>query len=436
MELDVVEQTFPITFRQHDCMVLGDHLRNRHSVMLIGMKRVGISNFLRFFLRHNDIVSTYISKEEKHLFIPVDLNDLIEREIVPFWTLTLKRIADTVHHSVLPEQVKKDIEALFVTTIQSQDLFLTIDAVRKSMILLIENGILPTIFFLRFDRMKDSVNQQFFDNIQGLKDATNQKLTYVFTSFKSLDKLSPHAFSRASLSVFARNMYIKPATPQDAGIMSKTYEHKYKITLPDAQRAMLLSIVDGYVQYLQLALILLGEKKVSVTSSDALFTLLATDERILLQSEELWESVSKEEQAVLLKIAKKQPLDDTEKKVANYLWETGMVVTEGSQPALFSTLFGYFLTQKVGVPYIESTGGSDFTKKEHQLFQFLHANENDICEREQIVEAVWPEVEGSGVSDWAIDRLVARVRSKMKLQKSPYEIQTIKTRGYKLIAPS
>jgi DNA-binding winged helix-turn-helix (wHTH) protein len=47
---------------------------------------------------------------------------------------------------------------------------------------------------------------------------------------------------------------------------------------------------------------------------------------------------------------------------------------------------------------------------------------------------VWPEVEELGVSDWAIDRLVARVRNKLKLQKSGFEIQTIKTRGYKLIS--
>jgi len=37
-----------------------------------------------------------------------------------------------------------------------------------------------------------------------------------------------------------------------------------------------------------------------------------------------------------------------------------------------------------------------------------------------------------GVSDWAIDRLVARVRVKLPQQNSPYEIVTVRTRGYKL----
>ena len=53
-------------------------------------------------------------------------------------------------------------------------------------------------------------------------------------------------------------------------------------------------------------------------------------------------------------------------------------------------------------------------------------------EREEIIQAVWPEVEEVGVSDWAIDRLVARLRAKLKSQNAKVEIQTVKTRGYKM----
>ena len=75
----------------------------------------------------------------------------------------------------------------------------------------------------------------------------------------------------------------------------------------------------------------------------------------------------------------------------------------------------------------------EFTKKEFSLLRLLEKNKNQICEREQIVEEVWPEAAELGVSDWAIDRLVARLRSKLKNQNSEKEIVTVKTRGYKLI---
>ena len=47
---------------------------------------------------------------EKHVFIPVDLNDLVEREIYPFWVLTFKRISDSVENSNLPEKIQKQVE--------------------------------------------------------------------------------------------------------------------------------------------------------------------------------------------------------------------------------------------------------------------------------------------------------------------------------------
>ncbi len=49
MDSQVVEASYPITFREKLSKELGSHIKNRNSVVLIGMKRVGISNFLRFF---------------------------------------------------------------------------------------------------------------------------------------------------------------------------------------------------------------------------------------------------------------------------------------------------------------------------------------------------------------------------------------------------
>jgi hypothetical protein len=397
------------------------------------MKRVGISNFLRFFLYHNDIVATYIDKKQKHLFIPVDLNDLVEREIYPFWALTLKRMVDTVEASHLPDVNKKRIQALFLEGIQSQDLFLLTDSVRKAVQEIMMQDVYPTLFFLRFDRIKDAVTPAFFDNLQGLRDATHQKLAYVFTSYRSLDHLSPTVFPKASLSLFASIMYMKPALHQDMRIIFQTFKGRYNLSLSPAIEEALFRIVSGNVQYLQLALILLGEKKQEISSEEELFTLLSQDERILLQSEELWESLTKDEQAMLLKVAEGEPITEDEAGKGSYLWETGMVGGGEGSRHIFSKLLSHYLLTR-SQKQSTDTHTIHFSKKEHLLFTLLQQEVEQICERERIVETVWPEYRELGVSDWAIDRLVARVRSKLKQQKSPYEIITIRTRGYKLTA--
>mgnify|MGYP001559141098 CR=1 FL=1 len=175
MESPIIETQYPLSFREGDAKKLGLHLKDRHSVMLVGMRRIGIGNFLRFFLNHKDIFKTYINDGNYHLFITIDLNDLVERELFPFWILTLKRIADSVEKSALSARVKKQIELLFLDSMQSQDLFLTIDSVRRSLVYLVEQNVLPTLFFIRFDRIKDTATPVFFDNLEGLKEATHQR---------------------------------------------------------------------------------------------------------------------------------------------------------------------------------------------------------------------------------------------------------------------
>lgn len=425
MDNQIEEMSYPLTFRKKDSENLGDHLRNRHSVVLVGMKRVGISNFLRFFLYKDGIAKEYIKDSKNHLFIPIDLNDLVERELYPFWVLTLKRIEDAATKADLSSKTKKYIETLFLDSIQSQDLFLTIDSIRKSLEHLVSVGITPTIFFLRFDRMQDVVTPEFFSNLQGLIDASHKNLSYVITSVRSLEFLSPTVFTKASVSVFARTMYIEPSVSSDSRIIFDELARKYQLNFSEEVKSETLSLVDGYTQYLQFALSYLHEKK-SIVVSSKLVDELFSDERIAFQSEELWESLTDEEKDVLVKYLTAKNVSMDEKDRASYLWNTGIIGDNG----IFSPLFKKYLEQKENV---REGSKKELSKKEHLLLRILEKNRGALCEREDIIAYVWPEAESYGVSDWAVDRLVARLRNKLKTSKEDYEIVTVKTRGYKLV---
>lgn len=428
MKNSAIETAYPVTFRKEDSTKLGNLLTHRRSVIIVGMKRVGISYFLRFFLNNKNVKKTYI-KEENHLFIPVDLNDLVEREIFPFWILTFKRIADEVEKSRIPNRIKKQIETYFLDSIQTQDLFLTIEYIRKSLLFLTQEGINPTIFFLRFDRIKDSATQDLFDNLQGLVDATNSRLSYVFTSVRNFDALFPAFFNKHTLSYFSDTMYVKPNNPSDSKIIFETYKKQKSLNLPRSLENEFLTLVDGHNQYLQFALISLHEvKNAKNLTKKTLWDFLIDDERISLQSEELWESLEPFEQDILIKIFKKEKLSADKIKNAYYLLNCGFINEKTKQ--IFSPIFEYFISVKEKER--RASTSAELSNKEFLLLNFLEKNENLICEREQIVENVWSQEKALGVSDWAIDRLVARLRVKLKNQNKKYEIVTIKTRGYKL----
>ncbi len=428
----IIESTYPVDFRKKDAAILGEQIKNRQSVVLIGMKRVGISNFLRFFLYHKDIIPEYIGSKEKHLFIPVDLHDLIERELFPFWVLTLKRVCDVAMDLSLEERTKRQIESLFLNSIQTHDTFLVFDSLRSVIIKLCEAGYLPTIFFIRFDRMEDIMNQEFFANIQGLRDATHQRLAYVFTSFKSLDVLFPDIFNKQALNVFAKNVHLQPAEEKDIEAIYQTYCSRYDKESLNKIKKELLGLTDGYVQFLQLGLIVLHERNYPEITADELYELLLNDERFSLQSEEIWESLSTIERDVLRKIVQGKDIIEQDIDEAKYLFETGIVKKDSTTIKVFSPLFKGYIEILKSQHDVQNKDETEFSKKEHELLNLLLKYKNNVVDRELIIDIVWPEVEPFDVTDWAIDRLVSRLRSKLKTQKSNYRITTVRTRGYKL----
>lgn len=426
MKTATLEASYSLGFRQKDVEVLEEHLRLRHSVELIGMKRVGINNFLRFFLLHKNN-----HQDPANLYIMVDLNALIEREIFPFWRLTFKRITDAVNNADIDSKIKSKISHLFDVSIQSGDLFLTYDGVRESLHILGEEGINPTIFLTRFDRLQDVITPEFFDNLQSLKDASDHKLSYVFTTFRELEHLSPEIFHHKSLSNFSQTHYMRPATDKDMEIILATFEKKYDITIESELRKKMIDLSGGHVQYLQLTSIIYYEMTKRGASSQEFLNNFIEDERITLLSEELWESLSNDEQHVLKKVWQEEPINIEERQKAKYLWDTGFIEENGTKK-VFSELFAHYL--QYIIKENQSVSVHDFTKKEYMLFNFLKEHVDTVCERDTIIEIVWPEYRELGVSDWSVDKLVARVRNKLKKQNSPFQIITIKTRGYKLVS--
>jgi DNA-binding response OmpR family regulator len=426
---NTVDFSYPLSFRSSDAKTLGDHIKHKNSVNLVGMKRVGINNFLQFYFTNPQIPKNYLDPAIQYLFVMIDLNDLVEREIYPFWTLTLKRLVDALDTISNSTELKKQSKKLFVESIQLKDLFITVDCVQKIVSLMVQAGYYPIILFNRFDRMKDAATLEFFSNLQSLKDHARRNMSYIFTSYRPLYELRPDVFTKQALPVFCQDMYLKPANHDDASIILSQLESRYSVTIPPQIRDEFLSVTAGHVQYIHLSILKLRDTKTIPATRQELIEFLLNNEEAMLQSEELLDSLQEKERTILLSLAGEDKPQSILGDVP-YLSNTGMVIIREEKPVVFSPLLRQAMIRRNSA----KQNGSEFTKKEHLLFTYLKAHEGELCEREAIIEAVWPDYAESGVSDWAIDRLVARVRAKLKHQNSPYEIQTVITRGYKLVA--
>lgn len=423
------ESEYPLSFRVKEAHELAEHIKHHRHVELVGMKHVGISDFLRFFLYNRYSLKKYFGDKSRHLLIPVDLFDLVDQDIYPFWLLTLKRIDDVVQASSIDKEIVGKISHLFEKAIQIKDLFFTLDCTRQALHLLAKVDYFPTLIFIRFDRIASAITPETFGNLQGLVNAASHKLSYVFTSVRRLHNLKPEVFERAAMSVFSHEIFLQPADGADSEIIFETLKKKYNLTLDKEVHDAILALCLGHVQYLQLSLIILSElEKGRRLDAEAASELIKKDERIILQSEEIVASLKEIEKDTLYKILSGSEIDEETRKEARYIWNVGIVKEKDSVKKLFSPIFSEFVQGKI----TEGTknGSSFLTKKENMLFNLLEKHEGLICERDLIVETVWHEFEEIGVSDWAVDRLVARLRKKLDLSKSDYKISTVRTRGF------
>lgn len=72
--------------------------------------------------------------------------------------------------------------------------------------------------------------------------------------------------------------------------------------------------------------------------------------------------------------------------------------------------------------------------KEFALLAHLWANRNQVCSKDEIGQAVWPEYQ-SGIYDYQIENLVRRLRTRIEADPAnPQLLLTVRGLGYKLLS--
>jgi DNA-binding winged helix-turn-helix (wHTH) protein len=73
---------------------------------------------------------------------------------------------------------------------------------------------------------------------------------------------------------------------------------------------------------------------------------------------------------------------------------------------------------------------------QYRLLELLFVNSGRICTRDHVIETVWPEAMGEGVSEQAIDALIRRLRDRLaELDSETQYIVTVRGHGFRLDNP-
>lgn len=80
---------------------------------------------------------------------------------------------------------------------------------------------------------------------------------------------------------------------------------------------------------------------------------------------------------------------------------------------------------------------AQLTAKEHLLWEYFLEHPNRVCEKDELIRAVWPEdrIFEDGIRDDSLAQLIRRLREKIEpIPSSPRYVQTVPGRGYRFSA--
>ncbi len=76
------------------------------------------------------------------------------------------------------------------------------------------------------------------------------------------------------------------------------------------------------------------------------------------------------------------------------------------------------------------------SKPQYRLLVLLYLRGGDVCTRDEVIRAVWPDAVGEGVTEQSIDALVRRLRFRLGVCDSEYQyVVTVRGHGFRMDNP-
>lgn len=231
----------------------------------------------------------------------------------------------------------------------------------------------------------ENTSTSIFSNLRALRDAHKYALTYLIATRQPLE-----AGSELAELFFANTLWLGPLSKSDALWNVKRYAARKGVDWDDDIVQTILELSAGYPSLLRAVC----EAHSNGASLDP--ESLSAHPAVRRRVEEFWTD---------------QPSDEA-------LRRSGL-----SDHPLLAT------TRPVGA---FDTG--QLTAKEHQLWEYLTQHPHQVCEKDALIRAVWPEdqIYEQGIRDDSLAQLVRRLREKIEPDASnPRFIQTVPGRGYR-----
>jgi DNA-binding winged helix-turn-helix (wHTH) protein len=431
------EELYPEKTRFEQIKKIIDILRTGRSAQVVGLPGVGKSNVLRLLPYNKQLRTLHLGDDEsKWHFVYMDFSEVRGRdffELIKFIFISLSYSLGEREFGVQQEKVNQFLKE----ALEFNDELILFQGLKRSIdYLAIESGLYIVFMFDRFEDYIPNISDKFFLNLKILRNRVKYNFLAVFGVTRPIeDVLEPVLFGEFYEFIVGNTVYLPIKDEQG---LEFRFSYLEKITGKQADKKIKEEIEkitagDGKLVKLAyeavLAEVLPAGRQENIENLEEL---LLSKKQIRGSLFEIWNFLTPEEQRQI-----KAP------EVDEFLEKIGLTNEGKITIPLFSSYLSTLTTQTINkISYDheknEITKGEEnltdkLTPSEFKLLRFLITNAERVCEKDEIIAAVWKDSKTQeGVSDQALDQIIYRLRKKVEDDpNNPHFIHTVKGRGYK-----
>jgi hypothetical protein len=444
--------------RQADVRFVLDCIAEGGCCSIVGMSNVGKSDLLRSLLDPAVQAACLGSQAGEYAFIYVDFNHMLEMTEQGFCELVLRSLLDWLQGMEGMAPLLDQVRDGYANLVQPASDFQVPLGFSHAMSAM--NAGLNRHLVLLLDEFDDplaALDAQVFLNLRALRDRHARTMTYATATNKRLPQIRQERAVEEFNELFAHHtLYLKPYYDADARRFVADFAAREHVTFSEGDEAFIVQWAGGHLSLLEGVCRVLGPvtgKPVRDATQEWIIhrevaTQLQRDSNLRRECAKIWADLTQEERDGLLALFAPGDAPSPEELIA--LRRKGVLVGSEDEPLVFCRLFAEFVQREhvarrpgeqgvwvdvdAGDVYVNGHPIPTLTELEYRLLLLLYGRLNKICDKYQIVEAVWGEDYIDEVDDARVDKLISRLRAKMEPDSgNPRYLLTIRGRGYKLV---
>lgn len=441
----------PLTFRREIVKHVMAAIAAGESCALVGVGSVGKSNLMRF-LAEPEVRKHYLGDgAERFLFLYIDGNALLETSEWGVYELMLHRALEGVETQ--RQEQAAQLDDLYQRAVSDQGRALILRYLDRGLKVLCRGlGYRVVFLFDDFDSVFQSLDHRFFAGLRALRDEHKYWLVYVIATRQEFSRLADVRNSEAFHELFSitNTFGLGPYSEEDAHQMFARLSRRAGASLPEPTVEHLLELTGRHPGLLRSGFwSLIVDPSIS---PNQMISELLGDAGIWDECARIWDGLDPDEQAAVADIDQGVWPPVGGPAMAELLKLKGLIrQEEGKRAEVFSPIFGAFVKEQEA-PLVDGllvnprsrtvrVAGRDITQEltrlEYELLAYLYQRQGQVCSRDEIIAALYPEEHldpDTAVSDNRVDTMVGRLRDKIEPnRRRPRYLLSVRGRGYQLM---